>query len=132
MRQRPLGSVIFSESMHLSHVGSVSFITHQIRKRESENSQFRTRIEELIKSIVKQGRRKILRANRYHIPGHIWHITLINRTSPKTHKHLIQSATRLRVSAIPKIINNIAARLCHSIVSPKITAPVKYATTGIT
>jgi chromosomal replication initiation ATPase DnaA len=39
---------------HLSHVGSVSFITHPIRKREKENSQFRTRVEELIKSIVKQ------------------------------------------------------------------------------
>ena len=32
----------------------MSFITHQIRKRERENSQFRTRVEELIKSIVKQ------------------------------------------------------------------------------
>jgi len=39
---------------HLSYVVSVSFITHQIRKRERENSQFRTRVEELIKSIVKQ------------------------------------------------------------------------------
>ncbi len=39
---------------HLSHVGSVSFITHQIRKRERESSQFRTRVEGLIKSIVKQ------------------------------------------------------------------------------
>ncbi|MFT6897949.1 MAG: hypothetical protein ACJA13_002363 [Paraglaciecola sp.] len=33
---------------------SVSFITHQIRKRKREKSQFRTRVEELVKSIVKQ------------------------------------------------------------------------------
>ena len=39
---------------HLNHVGSVSFITHQIRQRERENSQFRTQVEGLIKSIVKQ------------------------------------------------------------------------------
>jgi putative transposase len=39
---------------HLSHVGSVSFIIHKIRKRERENSQFRTRVEELFKSFVKQ------------------------------------------------------------------------------
>jgi hypothetical protein len=39
---------------HLSHAGSVSFITHQISKCERENSQFRARVEELIKSIMKQ------------------------------------------------------------------------------
>lgn len=43
-----------SVCFHLSHVGSVSFITHPIRKRERENSQFRIRVEELIKRIVKQ------------------------------------------------------------------------------
>jgi hypothetical protein len=38
----------------LGHVGSVSFITHQIRRRTKEDLRLRQQIKRLIKSIVKQ------------------------------------------------------------------------------
>ena len=38
----------------LGHAGSVSFITHQIRKRAKEDPRLRLQIESLIKSIMKQ------------------------------------------------------------------------------
>jgi hypothetical protein len=38
----------------LGHVGSVSFITHQVRKRAKDDVRVRQQIERLIKSIVKQ------------------------------------------------------------------------------
>ncbi|NQZ05556.1 MAG: transposase [Algicola sp.] len=41
-------------AFQLGHVGSVSFITHQIRKRAKEDARLRQQIERLIKSIVKQ------------------------------------------------------------------------------
>ena len=43
-----------AEFFKLSHVGSVSFITHQVRKKKRENKAFLRRINEIIKSIMKQ------------------------------------------------------------------------------
>ena len=39
---------------NLSNIGSVSFITHQIRKRADEDLLLRREIERLTKSIIKQ------------------------------------------------------------------------------
>ena len=41
-------------AFQLGHVGSVSFITHQVRKRAKDDVRVRQQIERLIKSIVKQ------------------------------------------------------------------------------
>ena len=41
-------------AFQLEHVGSVSFITHQVRKCAKYNERVRQQIERLIKSIVKQ------------------------------------------------------------------------------
>jgi putative transposase len=41
-------------AFQLGHVGSVSFITHQVRKRAKYDMRVRQQIERLIKSIVKQ------------------------------------------------------------------------------
>ena len=43
-----------AEFFKLSHVGSVSFITHQVRKKKREDKAFLRRINEIIKSIMKQ------------------------------------------------------------------------------
>ena len=39
---------------NLSHAGSVSFITHQIRQKKRENKRFRLTVEGLIKSLINQ------------------------------------------------------------------------------
>ena len=41
-------------TFQLGHVGAVSFITHQVRKRAKDDVRVRQQIERLIKSIVKQ------------------------------------------------------------------------------
>ena len=41
-------------TFQLGHVGSVSFITHQVRKRAKDDVRVRQQVERLIKSIVKQ------------------------------------------------------------------------------
>ena len=41
-------------TFQLGHLGSVSFITHQVRKRAKDDVRVRQQIERLIKSIVKQ------------------------------------------------------------------------------
>jgi chromosomal replication initiation ATPase DnaA len=43
-----------AEFFKLSHVGSVSFITHQVRKKKREDKLFSSRINKTIKSIMKQ------------------------------------------------------------------------------
>jgi putative transposase len=43
-----------AEFFKLSHVGSVSFITHQVRKKKRENKAFLRLINEIMKSIMKQ------------------------------------------------------------------------------
>ena len=46
--------VDIAKAFQLGHAGSVSFITHQIRKRANDDPQLRLQIESLIKSIMKQ------------------------------------------------------------------------------
>ena len=43
-----------AEFFKLSHVGSVSFITHQVRKKKREDKLFLSRINQTIMSIMKQ------------------------------------------------------------------------------
>lgn len=43
-----------ADYFNLSHAGSVSFITHQIRQKSSQNKKFRLRIEGLIRSFINQ------------------------------------------------------------------------------
>ena len=43
-----------ADYFNLNHVGSVSFITHQIRKRKREDQVFSQKINRLIKSVVKK------------------------------------------------------------------------------
>jgi chromosomal replication initiation ATPase DnaA len=43
-----------ADYFNLSHVGSVSFITHQIRQKKRENKIFRRAVEGLIKSHINQ------------------------------------------------------------------------------
>ncbi len=39
---------------NLNHMGSVSFITHQVRKRKREDHVFAAQINEMVKYIIKQ------------------------------------------------------------------------------
>jgi len=43
-----------AEYFNMGHVGSVSFITHQIRKKKQQDRMFSQKIDGLIKSIVKK------------------------------------------------------------------------------
>jgi len=43
-----------ADYFNLSHPGSVTFITHQIRKQRETDGRFSTKIKKLIKSIIKQ------------------------------------------------------------------------------
>ena len=43
-----------AQYFNLGHIGSVSFVTHRIRKKKRENKAFFNRINELIDSIMKQ------------------------------------------------------------------------------
>lgn len=43
-----------AQYFNLSHVGSVSFITHQIRKKKREDKTFSNKINDVIKSIMKK------------------------------------------------------------------------------
>jgi putative transposase len=43
-----------ADYFNLSHAGSVSFITHQIRQKKRENKRFRRTEEGLIKSLINQ------------------------------------------------------------------------------
>ena len=50
-------------AFQLGHVGSVSFITHQVQKRAKYDVRVRQQVERLIKSIVKQATYTLSRAN---------------------------------------------------------------------
>jgi putative transposase len=43
-----------ADYFNLSHAGSVSFNTHQIRQKKRENKRFRRTVEGLIKSLINQ------------------------------------------------------------------------------
>ena len=43
-----------ADHFNLGHPGSVSFITHQVRKRKREERSFARRIEAVVDGIVKQ------------------------------------------------------------------------------
>lgn len=43
-----------ADYFNLNHVGSVSFITHQIRQKQSKDKGFKRKLEDLIKSLVNQ------------------------------------------------------------------------------
>lgn len=40
--------------INLSHIGSVSFITHQVRKKKRDDKRFLGKLDEIVRSIMKQ------------------------------------------------------------------------------
>ena len=43
-----------ADYFNLGHIGSVSFTTHKVRKQLKEDSSFKKKIDDLIKSIARQ------------------------------------------------------------------------------
>jgi len=43
-----------ADYFNLGHAGSVSYMTHQVRKMMHENKGFKRKVDRLIKSIIKQ------------------------------------------------------------------------------